>query len=106
MNQLMSSLTIYYFFVISFHLQSCMFDQASAFNQDIGNWDVSNSQYFVRIDMNIHTTMMYESTHVTHDLLLCCLVTLMYTTRLVCLMERQLLTKTLAIGTCPIVKNL
>ena len=54
-----------------------MFKDESAFNSNIGNWDVSNGQSFVRIVMNIVIVIMYESTHVTHNLFLHCYVIFM-----------------------------
>ena len=47
-----------------------MFKGASAFNQDIGNWNVSSGEWFVSIAMNT-TVALYESTHLNHNLLLC-----------------------------------
>ena len=37
------------------HLQAMMFYHVSAFNQDIGGWDVSNSEDFVSIAVNVIT---------------------------------------------------
>ena len=37
-----------------------MFQGASIFNQDIGNWDVSNGEYFVSTPMNTNTTCMNQ----------------------------------------------
>ena len=79
-----------------------MFAGAATFNQDVGNWDVSSGLSFVSIIINIDITI-YESTHLTHCLLLCQII-LMY--RITCLEEQIHLINTLAIGMCPIVETL
>ena len=73
-----------------------MFEGASKFNQDIGNWDVSNGVEFVSIVMNSNVSMN-ESTLVTHVLLS---FTIIYnaTTRIICLEEHLLLIKIYAVG--------
>ena len=43
-----------------------MFLNASSFNQDIGNWNVSSAEGLVSIVMNTNATMYYELTHITH----------------------------------------
>ena len=46
-------------------VQNRMFEGASTFNQDIGNWNVSSGTDFVSIVMNTKVSM-YESNHLTH----------------------------------------
>ena len=79
-----------------------MFDGSSSFNQDIGDWDVSNGESFVSIAMNTNTAL-YESSHLTHNLLLCPAI---FVHRLACLKERHHSIKTLVIGMCPLVNLL
>ena len=79
-----------------------MFGRALSFNQDIGNWDVSNGESFVSIIIYTNVTM-YESS--THPILISpFLVNFMY--RWVCSMERLHLIKTLVIGMFPMVFGL
>ena len=97
---------LYFNIAFSFysHVQYGMFQQASVFNQDIGNWDVSSGEYFVRIVMNTYTAM-YRSNHVTpHNVILPFLVILIC--RVACFLKHCHLIKTLAIGMFPMVKTL
>ena len=80
-----------------------MFLNALSFNQDIGNWDVSNSHYFVSTVMNVNV-IIYESSHMTHIIILSFLVIFVF--RITCLLEHCHLTKTLAIGMCQVAKAL
>ena len=77
------------------HAQNSMFLNSQSFNQDIGNWDVSNGIDFVSIVMNINIAMN-ESSLVTHNLWLPDLLIFIY--RIACLKEHLYLIKTLAIG--------
>ena len=77
-----------------------MFSGASAFNQDIGNWDVSSGEDFVSIAMNTNAAM-YKSNHDTHNLLLPFLVC-----SITCFLERLHLIETLVTGMCQVVKTL
>ena len=79
-----------------------MFRDASSFNQDIGDWNVSSGTKFVSVVMNINAAL-YKSTHVTHNLLLCFAI---FMRRLACLLERPHLIKTLVIGMYPMVNTL
>ena len=80
-----------------------MFYGASAFNQDIGNWDVSNGEDFVSIIMNTNAAIYNKSNHITHNILL---YFAMFTHSLGCLKEHYCLTKTLVIGMFPMVFGL
>ena len=51
------------------HVQSGMFRGAPLFNQDIGNWNVSNGKYFVSIVMKINIAMNILTAYFTYDLL-------------------------------------
>ena len=82
-----------------------MFLNASSFNQDIGNWDVSNSQYFVSIIINKNVAM-YEPTHITHITILHFLIVILFIYRIACLKEHCPLIKTLVIGMFHIVSAL
>ena len=82
-----------------------MFTGASAFNQDIGDWDVSNGKYFVSsIVMRNRETAMYESNHLTHVIILPDLFIFVYSPG--CLKERLNLIKTLVTGMCLMVLSL
>ena len=87
-------------------MQGGMFFEALSFNQDIGNWDVSNGEDFVSIIINTNVTM-YESTHPTHhiahNLLLCFVI---FTHRITCSIMHSHLTKILVIGMCRMVQSL
>ena len=78
-----------------------MFDGASKFNQDIGNWNLTEGLLLVGISMNTNVAM-YESTHTTHHYLLLFFL-LIFIYSLACLEERYHLTKTLVIGMFPTV---
>ena len=78
-----------------------MLMEASAFNKDIGSWDVSNGEDFVSISMN-HPLYIDDSSQVTHDCFLCLVV---YINRNSCSFKHHHLTRTLAVGTCPTVKT-
>ena len=80
-----------------------MFRGASAFNQDIGSWNVSNGEYFVSIAINTNTTV-YKSNRVNHNLMLCLVIFI--PARLACSKEHQHLIETLAIGMYPMVNTL
>ena len=82
-----------------------MFAGALSYNQNIGNWDVSSSYYFVSIVMNDTNVVVYESNHLTHNLLLLFLV-ILFMHRISCLKEHLYLTKTLAIGMFQVVITL
>ena len=64
------------------NLQFEMFKGAAAFNQDIGNWDVSKVNWFVSVVMNTNkantNVAKYKLTYLTHNLLLPFLLIFMY----------------------------
>ena len=43
-----------------------MFSETISFNQDIGNWDVSNGKDFVSTPINSNTAC-HELTHIPHE---------------------------------------
>ena len=48
---------------LSSHIQNGMFDHAYAFNQDIGNWDVSTGTSFVSITTKNFNVMTLKIAH-------------------------------------------
>ena len=84
-----------------------MFDRASVFNQDIGNWDVSNGVSFVSIVLNTNTAM-FESMYLTYIyyFLFNPYPFVVFVYSMACLLEPCHLIKTLVIGMSPVVQTL